>query len=83
MQGEGDGGGMKTPAEEKMLLRECRAALGELLEKKPQFGGLRCGSTTLGNLHAQLYEYRNYTCPDETDLPKARSALRQAGGGGS
>lgn len=44
--------------EQAALLRECRAALNELLERKPALAGMLCGSTTLGNLRASLYEYR-------------------------
>lgn len=40
------------------LLRECRFALDELISKKPTLGGLLCGSTTLGNLRAELYKFR-------------------------
>lgn len=44
--------------EQAALLRECRAALDALIAKKPGLAGLECGSTTLGNLRAELYEYR-------------------------
>jgi len=44
--------------EQAALLRECRLALDELLKKKPMMAGLICGSTTLGNLRAELYNYR-------------------------
>lgn len=44
--------------EQAALLRECRAALDSLLQQKPTLGGLKCGSTTLGNLRASMYEYR-------------------------
>jgi hypothetical protein len=44
--------------EQAALLRECRLALDELLRKKPMMAGLICGSTTLGNLRAELYNYR-------------------------
>jgi hypothetical protein len=44
--------------EQAALLRECRAALDSLIELKPALAGLHCGSTTLGNLKASLYEYR-------------------------
>jgi hypothetical protein len=44
--------------EQAALLRECRAALDDLLKKKPMMAALVCGSTTLGNLRASLYEYR-------------------------
>jgi hypothetical protein len=44
--------------EQAALLRECRAALDDLLKKKPMMTALICGSTTLGNLRASLYEYR-------------------------
>jgi len=45
-------------SEQAALLRECRAALDDLLKKKPMMTGLVCGSTTLGNLRASLYEFR-------------------------
>jgi hypothetical protein len=44
--------------EQAALLRECRAALDSLIQKKPTLAGLLCGSTTLGNLRALLYDYR-------------------------
>ena len=44
--------------EQAALLRECRLALDDLLRQKPMMTGLHCGSTTLGNLRASLYEYR-------------------------
>lgn len=44
--------------EQAALLRECRTALDALLDKKPMLSALVCGSTTLGNLRASLYEYR-------------------------
>ena len=44
--------------EQAALLRECRLALDDLLRKKPMMAGLLCGSTTLGNLRAELYAYR-------------------------
>ena len=44
--------------EQAALLRECRAALDELFIKKPGIEALRCGSTTLGNLRAELYRSR-------------------------
>jgi hypothetical protein len=44
--------------EQATLLRECRLALDELLTKKPTLAGFVCGSTTLGNLRASLYEHR-------------------------
>ena len=44
--------------EQAALLRECRLALDALLEKRPSMAGLICGSTTLGNLRADLYSYR-------------------------
>lgn len=44
--------------EQAALLRECRLALDELLKKKPMLAGLICGSTTLWNLRASLYDYR-------------------------
>ena len=44
--------------EQAGLLRECRRAIDELLEKRPNLAGVRCGSTTLGNLRVLLHEYR-------------------------
>jgi len=44
--------------EQAALLRECRIAIDSLLQQKPALAGLICGSTTLGNLKASLYEYR-------------------------
>lgn len=44
--------------EQAALLRECRLAIDVLLQKKPGLAGLICGSTTLGNLRAELYAYR-------------------------
>jgi len=44
--------------EQAALLRECRAALDSLIQQKPALVGLMCGSTTLGNLKASLYDYR-------------------------
>lgn len=40
------------------LLRECRLALDDLLRDKPMLAAKLCGTTTLGNLRAMLYEYR-------------------------
>jgi hypothetical protein len=44
--------------EQAALLRECRFALDDLLKKKPMMAAMICGSTTLGNLRASLYDYR-------------------------
>jgi hypothetical protein len=44
--------------EQAELLRECRAALDDLLRKKPMMSGMECGSTSLGNLRSMLYAYR-------------------------
>lgn len=44
--------------EQAALLRECRAALDSLIAQKPTLAGLLCGSTTLGNLKAELGAYR-------------------------
>lgn len=41
--------------EQAALLRECRSALDDLLGKRPGLAGLLCGSTTLGNLKAELH----------------------------
>jgi len=45
-------------SEQAALLRECRSALDDLIKKKPGIEALICGSTTLGNLRASLYDYR-------------------------
>ena len=42
----------------KAQLRECRFALDELISQRPGIAALRCGSTTLGNLRAELAMYR-------------------------
>lgn len=44
--------------EQAALLRECRLALDYLLRDKPMLAAKLCGTTTLGNLRAMLYEYR-------------------------
>jgi hypothetical protein len=44
--------------EQAALLRECRAALDDLIKQRPTITTLKCGSTTLGNLRASLYNYR-------------------------
>jgi hypothetical protein len=44
--------------EQAMLLRECRAALDDLVKKKPGIEALHCGSTTIGNLRASLGKHR-------------------------
>ena len=44
--------------EQAALLRECRLALDHLLNDKPMLAAKICGSTTLGNLSASLYDYR-------------------------
>ena len=44
--------------EQAAMLRECRAALDSLIAQKPMLAGLLCGSTTLGNLRAELGAYR-------------------------
>jgi hypothetical protein len=44
--------------EQALLLRECRNALNDLLRDKPMLAGKNCGTTTLGNLRAMLYDYR-------------------------
>lgn len=44
--------------EQAKLLRECRTALDDLLNKKPTLATLVCGYTTLGNLRAMLFDYR-------------------------
>jgi hypothetical protein len=45
-------------SEQAALLRECRFAIDELIKKKPILTSLLCGSNTLGNLRASLYDYR-------------------------
>ena len=44
--------------EQAYLLRECRLAIDSLIAQKPGLAGVLCGSTTLGNLRASLYDYR-------------------------
>lgn len=44
--------------EQASLLRRCRMALDDLLMDKPMLAAKLCGTTTLGNLRAELYEYR-------------------------
>lgn len=48
--------------EQATLLRQCRAALDALLDKKPMLGAMvytcGAGSNSLGNLRAELYDYR-------------------------
>lgn len=44
--------------EQAMLLRECRAALDDLVKKKPGIEALLCGSTTIGNLRVSLGAHR-------------------------
>lgn len=44
--------------EQARLLRRCRMALDALLKEKPMLAAKLCGTTTLGNLRAELYEYR-------------------------
>jgi hypothetical protein len=53
-------------SEQAALLRECRAALDSLIEKKPELAALLCGSTTLGNLKASLHDYRVKGIFDDT-----------------
>lgn len=45
-------------SEQASLLRECRTAIDSLIAQKPGVAGLICGSTTIGNLRASLYDYR-------------------------
>jgi hypothetical protein len=45
-------------SEQAALLRECRFALDILIKKQPALAMTLCGSTTLGNLKASLYDYR-------------------------
>lgn len=49
--------------EQAALLRECRLALDCLLRDKPMLAAKICGSTTLGNLRASLYNYRSRNKP--------------------
>ena len=44
--------------EQAALLRECRLALDDLIAKRPMNAAMVCGSTSLGNLRASLYNYR-------------------------
>lgn len=58
--------------EQAALLRECRAALDEMLRKKPMMSGMECGSTTLGNLRSMLYAYRPHGVFGGTLTPNVR-----------
>lgn len=51
---------MSDNAKETMLsdLRECRAALDDLIQKKPGIEALFCGTNTIGNLRAELGKYK-------------------------
>ena len=60
-------------AELASLMRECRIALDDLLRKKPMMTGLQCGATTLGNLRAMLFEFRDETS-NVLAQPTAKSA---------
>lgn len=53
-----DAGNSVLMNEQAALLRECRAAIDSLIVQKPALAGLICGSTTLGNLKAELHAYR-------------------------
>lgn len=44
--------------EQAQLLRECRCALDDLIFQKPGIEALLCGTTTIGNLRASLYDHR-------------------------
>jgi len=44
--------------EQSALLRKCRVAIDRLIKKQPSLSMTLCGSTTLGNLKASLYDYR-------------------------
>ena len=44
--------------EQAVLLRACRRAIDQLLESKPMLGAFNYGTSTLGNLRAELYEFR-------------------------
>ena len=46
------------------LVRECRLALSELLEKRPMQAAMLCGSTTLGNLLVDLNRAVNGMTPN-------------------
>lgn len=50
-------------------LRECRQALDALITNKPTLAGLLCGSTTLGNLKASLYQFRK----ESTNLDRSHT----------
>jgi uncharacterized protein YbaA (DUF1428 family) len=65
-------------SEQAVLLRECRAALDTLIEKKPALAMLLCGSTTLGNLRASLHDYRAKGIFDATPPPAQRKPLTDA-----
>jgi hypothetical protein len=63
-------------SEQAVLLRECRFAIDTLIEKKPAFAMLLCGSTTLGNLRASLHDYRVKGKLDDT--PPAAQQIDEA-----
>lgn len=48
------------------LLAECRFALDDLLQKKPMFSSMVCGSTSLGNLRAMLHQFRGKAGPPQS-----------------
>lgn len=58
------------------LVRECRKALYELLEKRPMQAAMLCGSTTLGNLLVDLNGAVNRMTPnvDVTGAGKRRDS---------
>ena len=60
--------------EQAALLRECRAALDSLIAQKPTIAAFVCGSTTLGNLKAELSAYRPQgvfgSCPQAREQPE-------------
>lgn len=58
MKDAADAGNSILINEQAALLRECRHAIDSLIKQKPALAGLICGSTTLGNLRASLYDYR-------------------------
>ncbi len=58
MQYAVDAGDWTLMNEQAALLRECRAALDSILAQNPMMVSWKCGSTTLGNLRAELYAYR-------------------------
>ena len=48
---------MHTEREMINLLKSCRNMLDDLIDKKPGIEGIEFGSTTIGKLRAELYNF--------------------------